>query len=337
MGWLVAASAQADTIRIASFNTELARKGPGLLLRDIGKNDPQVTAVQRVIVRAGGDIVVLQGIDYDFNGLAISALRDGIADLGQEYPHTFALRPNSGWQTGIDLDGDGRIGGPRDAQGYGLFSGQGGMAVLSRFPILTDEVVDLSGLLWAQQEWAEGPRAPGVLRPQAASVQRLSSVGHWAVPVLLPGGGRITLLVFHASPPVFDGPEDRNGYRNADELRLWLAYLDGTVPGARTGPFVIAGDANADMARGEGRKPALRALLNDPRLRDPVPVSGSGHADTVIWKQTGPMRVDYILPAADLPVLAAGVVSPGPEDSFAPVVDQASRHRLVWVDLVLDQ
>ncbi|MGB3244167.1 MAG: endonuclease/exonuclease/phosphatase family protein, partial [Sulfitobacter sp.] len=38
--------AEQPTLRVATFNTELARKGPGLLLRDILKgDDPQITAV----------------------------------------------------------------------------------------------------------------------------------------------------------------------------------------------------------------------------------------------------------------------------------------------------
>ncbi|WP_370741290.1 endonuclease/exonuclease/phosphatase family protein [Thalassovita mangrovi] len=325
----------AETLRIASFNTELSRKGPGLLLRDIVRGDEQVRAMARVLARAGADVVALQGIDYDHGGAALSELRKAVAAAGLEYPHVFTLRPNSGWQSGIDLDGDGRIGGPRDAQGYGLFSGQGGMAVLSRFPIDHDGVRDLSGLLWADLARAEGPKAEGVLSVEAARVQRLSSIGHWVVPVVLPSGRRITLLTFHATPPVFDGPEDRNGFRNADELRLWRAYLDGDLGGAVTGAFVLAGDANADPERGEGRKAAIRALLGDPRLSDPLPLSDTHHAATVAWEATGPMRVDYVLPSADLKVLGAGVLWPAPGDPFAPVAEAASRHRLVWVDLAL--
>ncbi len=297
-----------DTIRIASFNTELSRQGPGLLLRDIARGDPQVRAVAAVLARAGADIVALQGIDYDHGAVALSELRDRIAEAGTDYPHLFALRPNSGWQTGIDLDGDGRIGGPRDAQGYGLFAGQGGMAILSRFPIDRDGVQDLSGLLWADLDRAEGPRASGVLEAEAATVQRLSSVGHWVVPVEVSRERRISVMTFHATPPVFDGAEDRNGYRNADELRLWTAYLDGDMGEPVAGPFVLAGDANADPERGEGQKPAIRALLGDPRLQNPQPRSPSHDAATVSWKATGPMRVDYVLPSAGLRVLGAGVL-----------------------------
>jgi hypothetical protein len=48
--------------------------------------------------------------------------------------------------TGLDLDGDGRLGGAADAQGFGEFTGQGGMAILSRHPI--GPVTDHSAFLW---------------------------------------------------------------------------------------------------------------------------------------------------------------------------------------------
>ena len=40
--------------------------------------------------------------------------------------------------------------------------------------------------------------------------------------------GRLTILAFAATAPVFDGPEDRNGLRNAAEIGLWPLLLDGT-------------------------------------------------------------------------------------------------------------
>ena len=38
-------------------------------------------------------------------------------------------------------------------------------------------------------------------------------------------GKKIHFLVSHPTPPVFDGPEDRNGRRNHDEIRLWADYV----------------------------------------------------------------------------------------------------------------
>jgi 3-phytase/alkaline phosphatase D len=46
---------------------------------------------------------------------------------------------------------------------------------------------------------------------------RLPSKSFWDVPVLV-GGEVVHLLTAHPTPPTFDGSEDRNGLRNADEI-----------------------------------------------------------------------------------------------------------------------
>jgi 3-phytase len=53
---------------------------------------------------------------------------------------------------------------------------------------------------------------------------RLSSKSHWDVPIEI-GGAVVYVLVSHPTPPVFDGPEDRNGTRNNDEIRFWADYV----------------------------------------------------------------------------------------------------------------
>ncbi|GHG85222.1 endonuclease/exonuclease/phosphatase family protein [Pseudodonghicola xiamenensis] len=317
----------ADPIRVASFNTELSRRGPGLLLRDLTrKGDAQIDAVIAVIAGAHPDILALQGIDWDLEGRTLTALASRLEQAGLAYPHRLALRPNSGLDSALDLDGDGRQGGPGDAQGWGRFTGQGGIAVLSRFPILTQEVRDFTPLLWRDLPGAELPTHPdGAPFPSEAAqaAQRLSSTAHWAVPIALPDGPRLTLLTFQATPPVFDGPEDRNGRRNADEIRLWQLYLDNALGPAPEGHIVIAGGANLDPERGAGRHQAIRDLLADPRLQDPLPGQ-----PTAAFDGPGPLRVDYLLPSSDWRIEGVGLSAPAPE---------ASRHRLIWLDLVPDQ
>jgi len=309
-------------LRIATFNTELSRKGPGLLLRDILKgDDPQITAVLQVLARANADIIALQGIDYDLEGRALSALADAVGTATAPYPYRYAPPPNAGRMTDVDLNNDGKRGGSRDAQGYGRFFGAGAVAVLSRYPIAAAEVQDFSGLLWRD--------LPANLYPmqgdapwggaQAHAAQRLSSNSHVTVPIDHPAMGRIHILTFHATPPVFDGPEDRNGRRNHDETAFWRHHLDGTIGTPPQSQFILLGDANADPDKGDGKPQAIRALLSDARLQDPLPSQ-----PTVDWAQTGPMRVDYVLPSADWRVLDAGISTPN---------ETASRHRLVWVDL----
>ncbi|MEO1555894.1 MAG: endonuclease/exonuclease/phosphatase family protein [Pseudomonadota bacterium] len=316
---------------MATYNTELQRDGPGLFLRDLVRGgDQQIEAVLAVLAAADADVLALQGIDYDLTSEALARFAKAAG-----YPHHFALRPNTGMPTELDMDGDGRLGGPRDAQGYGRFSGQGGMAILSRLPIDAGNVQDLSALLWRDVPGALLPQVNGAPFPseEAQAIQRLSTTGHWVVPIIGPDGP-FELLTFHASPPVFDGPEDRNGKRNHDEISLWLKVLAGEVGTAPAGPFVIAGDANLDPVDGSGIKAAIEALLGSPAVQDVAPKGHYG-TDTVDWDDPvpGDLRVDYVLPSTHWRVTDSGVLWPAPDDPFAETVASASRHRLVWVDL----
>ncbi|APG45968.1 endonuclease/exonuclease/phosphatase family protein [Phaeobacter porticola] len=324
----------AEPLRVASFNTELSRKGPGLLLRDLQRGeDPQVAAILYTLHVANADILVLQGIDWDFDGRAVSAFASQLAKTMAPYQHIYAPQPNTGVQTGLDMDGDGRFGSARDAQGYGDFTGRDGMAILSRYPILRAEARNLSDLLWRDLPGAILPtNSDGSPFPSAAaqSAQRLSSTGHWVVPIMLPDGTRLSILAFQATPPLFDGPEDRNGLRNRDEIRLWQVLLDGELGPAPTLPWIIAGGANLDPARGAGLRQAIIDLLTDPRLQDPKPRDFDGHLATVDWGNSRRMRVDYLLPSDGVSVQQSGVLWP---ESITEGNRPASRHALVWVDL----
>ncbi len=312
------------------------------MLRDIRAGDPQVRAVVEGIAALDADVLLLTNLDWDQDLLALNALADRVAAAGADYPLRLALRPNSGVQTGLDLDGDGKAGGPGDAQGWGRFAGEGGMALLSALP-LAAEPADLSAFLWRDLPGAVLP--PGIT-PEAAEVQRLSSTGHWIVPLDAPAGP-LALLAFHATPPVFDGPEDRNGRRNHDEAALWLRLLDGTLPQpAPAPPFVLLGTANLDPADGEGRREAIAALLADPRLQDPAPRGTHGRAqepgqsgdpalDTAVFDGPGGLRTEIVLPSAGLEITASGVLWPPEGDPLGATLATASRHRPVWVEIEL--
>ena len=328
-------AAQADPLRIASFSPDLSRDGPGLLLRDLGRDDAQIAAVVQVIAETRPDILLLTGFDWDYDGLALAAFQRLLTRAGMDYPHRLATRPNAGMVSGLDLNGDGRLGSSDDRQGFGDFTGQGGMALLSRHPL--GPVRDYSDGLWRD--------LPGHLMPptapQAAAVQRLSSVAHWDVTVTV-AGQPLHLLAMSASPPVFDGPEDRNGRRNHDELAFWLHHL----PDA---PYVLAGKLNIDARDSEGRPHALARIMD--HVQDPLPRSAGGRAagmlgvnatqggdpalDTGDWaddRPPGNLRGDYVLPQKALKVLDAGVFWPA-EGPLAETALTASSHRLVWVDL----
>ena len=335
-------AATAETLRIATFAAPLSRDGPGLLLRDIEKGeDAQILAVRDIIAKVSPDILLLTNFDYDLDQKALAAFAGVTA-----YPHTFSLPTNAGLPSGADLDNNGRLREPRDMQGYGRFRGDGGMAILSRFPIAKDTVADFSEMLWQD---LPGAVLPADITPEAQAVQRLSTTGHWRVPVNAPGGP-VTLLASAHTPPVFDGPEDRNGLRNRDELRLWQLMLSGEL-GQRPVDFAILGNLNLDPMDGEGLRDGMRAMLGNAQLQDPQPQSkgaaaaadpshrGDPALDTADWSDSGPgnLRVSYVLPAATWQVKDAGVFWPAPDDPDAALLGSdgfaAGPHRLVWVDI----
>ena len=347
-------------LRVATFNASLARKGAGVLIEDIARRDPQVMAVVEILQRVRPDIVLINEIDHDPEGLAVAALVDLLAVDGRAdgiaYNHVFTAPVNAGVPSGFDLDGDGRTMGPADALGYGRFPGQYGMAVLSRWAL--GPARTFRTLLWAHAPWVKAPRNPDgtAYYPRAAWIRLpLSSKSHWDLVATLPGGRSLHLLASHPTPPVFDGPEDRNGLRNAAEIRFWIDYVAGrgwmrddagqvgALPAGAD--FVILGDLNADPKRGAGSRGTIAALTGLALINDPRPVSpgaGRRRRATTNWPGgtgPGPMRVDYVLPSATLEVVGSGVFWPAADDPLAGLVARDGRrhassdHRLVWVDI----
>lgn len=366
-----------DSIRVATFNAGLVRKGAGMLVREMEGPSAQIDAVAEIVLRVRPDILLLQKFDRDPAHRALTAfagrLKAGVAGLeGLDYPFLYQGPVNTGIPSGHDLDGDGRTRGPRDAFGYGRFPGQYAMALLSRFPIDYDGLRTFQRFPWADLPGADRPVNPDGTPFHADAVWqalRLGSASHWDVPVTLPGGA-LHILAAHPTPPVFDGPEDFNGRRNADEIRLlqamigtagWLKDDHGAPGGLEPGaPFVVMGDLNADPFDGEARRAAVTALLADPRLQDPHPASpgaaeaarsgganaaqtGPAGQDTADWRDDpgpGNMRVDYVLPSAALSVTGAGVFWPEAASPLARLIaggrrPASSDHRLVWVDIAL--
>ncbi len=324
-----AAGAAADTYRIATFAAPLSRDGPGLLLRDILRGeDASIQGIVAEIEAVSPDILVLTDFDYDLDLAGLTAFA-GL--FGDTYPHRFAHRPNAGIATGLDIDGNGRTGEARDALGYGRFAGDGGLAVLSRYPFHLEGFEDLSGLLWRDLPGATLPSGPaGPFFGEAVlDVLPVSSTGHWQLPVILPDNGHVDLLVFAATPPVFDGPEDMNGLRARDELLVWEHVLDG-VFGPVPDSFVVVGNANLDPENGQGNRAAMAAFLNRDDLQDPH--LGQPNAD---WGSDGPgaLRVSYVLPSLDWQVIGAGTRWPAPDGLDAGSALVAGPHRLVWVDV----
>ncbi|MEM7470395.1 MAG: endonuclease/exonuclease/phosphatase family protein [Pseudomonadota bacterium] len=273
------------------------------------------------------DVIALQSVDFDHNGIALSLIQERLSELGHAMPYAHAFAPNAGLSSGFDLDRDGKFDTARDRQGYGLFRGQGGMALLSRHPIKSDKARDFSGLVWAHLSKSNLP--VDYFTAAELEVLRLHDIGAWEVPVMLPAG-ELRVLMAQTGPPVFDGPEDRNGLRNSDQISFWHRHI-----AELGGPFVLLGGLNNDPVDGEGLKPALIGSLADPKLQDPQPkapnLEGNDALDTVDWgRDIGSLRVDYVLPSAGLRV-AAAAVERGQETGE---LGSWTAHKPVWVDLL---
>ncbi|MGP5251158.1 endonuclease/exonuclease/phosphatase family protein [Brachybacterium alimentarium] len=364
-----------ENLRVATYNASLNRATEGKLLEDLKSGeDEQIRAVAEVIQINNPDILLLNEFDHDEDGAGIELLRRNYLEVGQHgrtpvfYPYAYSGPVNTGVDSGLDLDGDGTVGGAGDAWGFGEFPGQYGMVVLSRHPILTDQVRTFQKLLWTDM--------PSNLLPaefygeEAAAEIRLSSKSHWDVPVQV-GSTTVYVLAAHPTPPSFDGPEKRNQRRNNDEIRLWADYL---TPGAQSRwitddagtrgglaareQFVILGDYNSDPADGDSWPGAIDQLLTHPRVRDTKPRSeGAVEAakdqaganadhetdaqyDTADFADTpgpGNLRVDYVLPSKTLQVVSSAVYWPAKGAPGSELTGEepfpTSDHRLVRVDL----
>ncbi|MEM6310695.1 MAG: endonuclease/exonuclease/phosphatase family protein [Pseudomonadota bacterium] len=304
------------------------------MLRDIARGeDPQVGAVIEVIHAVAPDILVIGGFDWDFENRAVAAFQKELATAGHAMPYAYAPQPNRGLPTGLDLDQDGRLNEPEDRQGFARFTGADGLALLSRFPVQTEDAIDLTPLLWSD---LPGALLPYPNQPEGlGAAMRLSTTGHWVVPVQVPDQPIVWIGSFHATPPVFDGPEDRNGRRNHDEVAIWSQLLGDLLDTKIPSGFLLAANSNLDPNAGDGRRRAMANLLADPRLIDPLQSSSYGLV-TVDWQRDDldPMRISYVLPDTSFKVLDAGVFWPAIDEDMAATVATASRHRLVWVDVV---
>ncbi|MEM9284242.1 MAG: endonuclease/exonuclease/phosphatase family protein [Pseudomonadota bacterium] len=368
-------------LRVATFNVALYHSDrAGGLISDLELNNHLRTdAIKAIIQSVNPDILVVNEIDHDPDGRALDLFAD-LIDGG--YAYRLSLPSNTGVASWVDLDGDGRndhAPGTReygnDAFGYGLFPGQYAFGLISRYPINEDAIRTFQNFLW--KDLPDSLMPADFYSADAQEVIRLSSKTHADVPVDV-DGKTLHFVLAHPTPPGFDGPEDRNGRRNHDEVRLlheyvtqadagWLIDDDGVAGGlADSAAFVIAGDLNADPIDGDRvdgvEQHAIAKLIASDRVTDPEPYSTGGDEaaleqgdanlshkgehtlDTGDFsdQRVGNLRVDYVLPSANLEVLASGTFWPAPDEPGHnlvglgyPVV--SSDHRLVWVDLRLPE
>ncbi|HEU0293941.1 MAG TPA: endonuclease/exonuclease/phosphatase family protein [Anaerolineales bacterium] len=370
------------TVRFATFNASLNRNFAGQLVEHLSTPDNlQAKTVAEIIQRTRPDVLLINEFDFVQDGLAARLFRDNYLAVPQNgaapihYEYFFVAPSNTGIPSGFDFNNNGVVGGPDDAYGFGFFPGQFGMAVYSRYPIDYDSIRTFQLFLWKDMPGARLPDDPATpapadwYSPAELDVFRLSSKSHWDVPIQIENKV-VHFLVSHPTPPVFDGPEDRNGTRNFDEIRFWADYIlpsrsgyiyddqgnfGGLEPGAM---FVIAGDQNSDPLDGDSIPGSIQQLLDHPLINTKLTPSSLGAPqqsalqggantthrsdpafDTADFADTAPgnLRADYVLPRKNLQIVAAAVFWPLSSDPLFRLVGTfpfpSSDHRLVWIDV----
>jgi Endonuclease/Exonuclease/phosphatase family len=372
-------------VRFATFNASLNRNFAGQLVADLSTpNNAQAATVAEIIQRARPDVLLINEFDFVADGSAARLFQDNYLSVPHNgaapivYPYRFVAPSNTGIPSGHDLNNNGVVAGPDDAFGFGFFPGQFGMAVYSRYPILTDDIRTFQNFLWKDMPGARLPDDPATpapadwYSPAELAVFRLSSKSHWDVPVAI-GGKTVHFLVSHPTPPVFDGPEDRNGTRNFDEIRLWADYItpgptssyiyddEGVRGGLKPGSmFVIAGDQNSDPLDGDSIPGSIQQLIEHPLVNTSVTPTSAGAAeasalqgganlthrsnplfDTADFADSAPgnLRADYVLPRRNLRIQDSAVFWPLMADPLFRLTGvfpfPSSDHRLVWVDVTV--
>jgi hypothetical protein len=336
------------------------RATAGQLVADLSDPDAdnvrvdQAKNVAEVIQRAAPDVVLINEFDFVEGGQAARLFRDNFLEVSQhgapaaDYPYFFVAPSNTGVASGFDLD-NAATGPANDAWGFGFFPGQFGMVVYSKHPIDTGAIRTFQNFLWKDMPGSRIPQP--FYSPAEVAEFPLSSKSHWDVPIQI-GKRTVHFLVSHPTPPVFDGSEDRNGLRNADEIRFWADYVTpgrggyiyddeggrgGLAPSAL---FVVAGDQNSDPLDGdslrdaEGNPIAIQQLLDSPRVNSKRTPSSPGAAqaadqgganaahlgdpkfDTADFTDTAPgnLRADYVLPSRQIKIAGSAVFWPVRED-----------------------
>jgi Endonuclease/Exonuclease/phosphatase family len=345
-----ASSNSVSDARFATFNASLNRSAQGLLVEHLSSPTVddvfrrQARNVAEVIQRVRPDVLLIN--EFDFDPAAVALFHDNFLQVSQngsapiKYRYSFIAPSNTGIPTGKDLDNNGAIGGGNDAFGFGAFPGQFGMVVYSKYPIATEDVRTFQLFRWKDM--------PGNLiptpfyAPDEVDILRLSSKSHWDIPIEI-GKKTVHFLVAHPTPPVFDGPEDRNGRRNFDEIRFWADYIspgksdyiyddEGVHGGLKPGElFVIAGDQNSDPLDGDSVPGAIQQLLDHPLINTKSTPQSAGAVeatalqgganlshrsdprfDTADFSDAAPgnLRADYVLPRKNLKIVDSGVFWP---------------------------
>jgi hypothetical protein len=405
--------------------SDLANPGAVGVTATVANRIQQARNVAEIAQRVQADVLLVNEFDFDLDGTPTASsvpmglgyssegarlFQQNFLSVGQgnavrgltsgiDYAYRYTPNTNTGLASGFDLNNNGAVSGGDDAFGFGNFGGQFGFTIYSKYEIVS--VRSFQTFLWKDMPGnllTNDPTASNLAdfySPAEINALRLSSKNHVDVTVRI-NGQDVHFLTAHPTPPTFDGPEDRNGKRNHDEIRFWADYVagagyiyddQGNTGGLEAGAkFVIAGDYNADPLDGDSFKGtvngqqynAIGQLLDNPLINTSVTPTAPGGADAATHPSNngnanqshigdpahdtadfsdaapGNLRVDYVLPSANLQIEGAGIFWPADPDRNAPNTtgdeydlvgnfrDQSlyanypsSDHKAVWVDVTV--
>lgn len=346
----------------------------------VNEDDDQVNSAVQVIARFSPDIIDINEIQYDIRntptrGLPGAPSSSTYGDFGDEaqngqrladrvaaadpsvtYTETMMFLGNSGfyWEHD-DLNSYSYV-----LRGWGEWKGRFATAVLSRYPILHDQVRVIADFAWEDMPGNLISRMHDEIGLDVPSGFPLFEKSLNIVPIEI-HGQVIYLVLLHptASPAELD---QINPYRNHDELVALNLFINGELPGVEALPddakFIISGDLNADPdpEDGDGLSGPIQDLLANPRITVHFAhgagtrgrhgeyntyLGGCGNDDgeTVANPRTHmQMQLDYQLPSIALGApVDNGVFFPNFEYARHDfdLACHASDHRFVWADYAL--
>ncbi|MBW2522711.1 MAG: endonuclease/exonuclease/phosphatase family protein [Deltaproteobacteria bacterium] len=343
------------SVRIAQFNVQ------GLSTdKLLDPANGQVRAVTEIVARFDPDILCIEELEYDLEGVPVAEQVPGRFDGGAQnaariaaalnaatsgapYEHTLITLSNSGFlwagpDNGV-LEFGSRGAGELADMNYGI---------VSRYPILKDQVRVVTDVAWSDL-------------PDNVTAQMQSEIGA-VVPegyplfskalVIAPidvDGEVLVIVLLHPVPPIIYPTWP---YRNHDELGGARALLDGVLPGVDPLPedarFVLVGDLNADPDDGDSLPGAIRQLLDHPRLV-PYQPEGAGTGGNNPQRNTNvsdcpsttpidptasfQLQLDYLMPSATIgEPLDGGVFFPAESADF-DLACRGSDHMMLWAEL----
>jgi hypothetical protein len=345
------------SIRFATFNVSLTRDKAGELAKDfVGKDNPQFKNLAEIVQRTQPDVLLITNIDFDTAGRAAYLFQKNYLEEPQNgatpihYAHHYIPPMNAGVSSGYDLDHDGKVvttpGTSQyagDAIGYGKFPGQGGMVLLSKYPINMQGIRTFQRLKWKDMPSAMLP-TDSAGKPwysdEELSVLRLSSHNLCDVPITV-GDKTFHVLISNPTSPEPAAKEDRNVKRNHDEIRFWVDYL-----GDEKSSKYIVDDTNqrggityhvtSESQSHEPPKAPPFVLLGlssegiQPLLSQPEIQGDASRPEVLVYKDAKVTGGNVFTSSSPMPG-----TQPSTQPSTAPTTQPIKPWRLVYLDVRL--